>query len=132
MYAYKCTTNSATGYSPHNFLFGGKPRSPIDIILPTDASAVQDYPEYVDKWQLQMKEAYDIAPKHSSKRKKADSKRRNEQRPMLCTLEIGDRVLIRNMSPRDGPYELRPHWEDDIAIVASRIGKSAQKHALAM
>ena len=45
-----------------------------------------------------MKEAYQLAFQRSNERKVKDVIRRNTKRPFLATLELTDRVLIRNLS----------------------------------
>ena len=45
----------------------------------------------------QMKEAYQLAFQRSNERKVKDVIRRNTKRPFLATLELIDRVLIRNL-----------------------------------
>ena len=43
-----------------------------------------------------------------------------DQKVRRATLQIGDRVLVRNLSERGGPGKLRSHWEDSIYIVVNQ------------
>ena len=55
-----------------------------------------------------MKHAYQLAAKHShSSGEKA--KGYHDQKVRHATLQIGDRVLVRNLSERGGPGKLRSH-----------------------
>ena len=38
-------------------------------------------------------------------------------------LHPGDRVLVRNMTPRGGTGKLRNHWEEHIHVVIRQVGK---------
>ena len=46
-FAYNCTRNDSTGFSPFELLFGRKPRLPIGIIIGhTDIPTTMSYPEH--------------------------------------------------------------------------------------
>lgn len=121
VYAYNCTTNSTTGYSPYYLLFGRKPRLPIDIILPSPSHKPESYSQYVDKWQAQMREAYTTALRCSTARKTKDAKRHDAKRPLSLALQVGDRVLVRNKSERGGTGKMRAHWENDICVIVAPV-----------
>ena len=125
VHAYNCTTSEATGYSPFYLLFGRKPRLPIDLIFGiNDEGGCNSHQEYAQKWQQQMKEAYDIASK-TIKKTTARGKTYYDQKRQSSVLSPGDRVLVRNMSERGGPGKLRSYWEDQIHIVVSQKGKES-------
>ena len=66
-----------------------------------------------------MKQAYQLAAKHShSSGEKA--KGYYNQKVRHATLQIGDHVLVRNLSEWGGPSQLRSHWEDSIYIVVNQ------------
>ena len=120
VHAYNCTKTEANGYSPFFLLFGRHPRLPIDLLFNIDSSLhSRSYPQYVSYWESAMKQAYQLAAKrsHSSGEK---AKGYYDQKVRHAMLQIGDRVLVRNLSERGGPGKLRSHWEDSIYIVVSQ------------
>ena len=70
-YAYNCTRNETTGYSPYYLMSGREPQSPINLILDNPESPVQknhtDY--FLNQWEKSMSEAYKIAAKNAEQRK---------------------------------------------------------------
>ena len=124
VHAYNCTSHASTGYSPYFLLFGRKPRLPIDVIL-EENSEEENIPcsTYVRKWQEQMKQAYEIAQKQSSKRKEKDKDRHNNKRPRATVLFPGDRVLVRNLSERGGTGKMRSFWENKVHVIIESYGE---------
>ena len=122
IHAYNCTRHEATGYSPFLLLFGRTPRLPIDLMfnLP-EKQEVTGYPAYVRKWKTAMQEAYKLASK-SAQQAAEKGKRQSNKRIRSTVLSPGDRVLVRNLTPRGGPGKLRGFWEDEIHVVVSRKG----------
>lgn len=71
-----------------------------------------------------MQEAYE--KRKNSARKSAERGKRNHDRKVRSSeLEPGDRVLVRNLTPRGGTGKLRSHWEETIHKVVRRVNKDA-------
>ena len=68
-----------------------------------------------------MKEAYKIATEKSTSRKEKGKVRR-KRKPPLTSLEIGERVLVKNVVERGGPGKIRSFWEQDIYLVKDKKG----------
>ena len=68
-----------------------------------------------------MTEAYELAGKKSSE-VGARAKQCYDCFVRSSVLLPGDRVLVRNLSERDGPGKLRSHWEYQVHVVVSRKG----------
>ena len=58
-----------------------------------------------------MRNAYDTVIKNS-KSAAERNKKQYDKKIRSSTLEVGDRVLVRNLSERGGPGKLRAYWED--------------------
>ena len=123
-HAYNCTRNSSTGFSPYYLLFGREPRLPIDLILQTNLPPKNiSHNQYLKNMQASMKEAYKIASEKSEQRKASDRIRHNSN-AITHRLEIGDRVLIRNMGEKGGPGKLRSYWEQEVYTIVDCKGDS--------
>ena len=51
-----------------------------------------------------------------------DTQHRNSSSRFSLSLQPGDRVLVRNMSPRGGTGKMRDFWEEKVHVIVSRIG----------
>ena len=126
-HAYNTTKHASTGFAPFYLLFGRHPRLPVDLIFKTNRSSTHNeqvnYPEYVKKWKRAMREAYEIASKHS-KISQDRGKKRYDKRVHQSTLEEGDRVLVRNLRERGGPRKIRSYWESGVYRIVKHIEDS--------
>ncbi|KAJ8006625.1 hypothetical protein DPEC_G00109180 [Dallia pectoralis] len=69
-----------------------------------------------------MQEAYEITAANT-KKSAEKSKRNHDRKVRSSVLHEGDRVLVRNLTPRGGTGKLRNHWEDCIHKVIRQVGK---------
>lgn len=123
IFAYNCTHTEVTGFSPFYLLYGRSPRLPIVLHfnLPDEPGSCSQR-ENVQKWKQGMQEAYDIA-RENAHRSAQKNKRMYDYKVRSSVLHPGDRVLVRNMTPRGGPGKLRNHWEDIIHTVVRQVGE---------
>lgn len=113
VYAYNCTRCEVTGYSP---------RLPVDLLfgLYTESGS-SDQRDYVEKWKRGMEEAYAIANENAQKSAER-SKKHYDPKVRSSVLQTGERVLIKNLTPRGGPGKLRDYWEDTVHTVVRKMG----------
>lgn len=121
VHAYNCTKNEVTGFSPYELMFGRQPRLPIDLAfgLPIHTDK-QTHSQYVSDLKCRLEESYRTAA--SNAQKNADrNKIRFDKRVVDSTLDVGDRVLVRNVKLR-GKHKLANRWEEDVYIVLRQAG----------
>jgi len=125
VFSYNCTRCEVTGFSPFYLLFGRTPRLPVDILFRlTPETGTPDHREYMRKWREGMQEAYEIT-RNNARKSVERGKRNHDCKIKSSELEAGDRVLVRNLTPRGGTGKLRSHWEDTIHKVVRRVNKDA-------
>ena len=117
-HAYNSIRNSATGYSPFFMMFGRKPKLPIDSMFDQTAEKPSRNTKYVKKWYADMSQAHRIASENSAKSRLLGKKQYDKKLHHIA-LETGDRVLVRNLTPREAQHKLRFYWEDKVHIVVS-------------
>ena len=129
-YAYNCTRSEVTGFSPFYLLYGRSPRLPVDMLFNlTSEQGDCNHHNYMEKWKEGMEEAYEITRENACKAAMR-SKRHYDCKVKSSVLQPGDRVLIRNMTPRGGPGKLRSHWEDIIHTVVRQVSKDIPVYEL--
>ena len=118
--AYNATKSDATGFSPHFLMFGWHPRLSVDAYLGTkqDRDEVTAGPHsYGSKLKSRMQFAYDVAATHARKMG-AKNKTRYDRGKQEALLEVGDRVLVRNVGIQ-GSQKLEDRWEEKPYVVVS-------------
>lgn len=121
VHAYNCTRNDVTGYTPYELMFGRQPRLPVDLAfgLPVDRST-KSHSQYVKDLKEGLRESYEIAIKNSAKVAQRN-KRRFDKHVVVSTLDVGDKVLVRNLRLR-GKNKLADKWEPDVYVVIRKAG----------
>ena len=76
-----------------------------------------------------MNEAYRIAHE-ATMRSAAKGKRNYDRRVRYTNLQLGDCVLVCNLSPKGGPGKLRAFWEEEIHVVVARKGDESPVYEL--
>lgn len=122
VHAYNCTKNEVTGFTPYELLFGRCPRLPVDLAfgLPVRDPTSNSHSEYVKNLRSSLQESYKLASKNALKSARKN-KTRFDQKIIPCSLEIGDRVLVRNIRLR-GKHKLADKWEQKVYEVVDRAG----------
>ncbi len=129
-YAYNCTRSEVTGFSPFYLLYGRSPRLPVDMLFNlTSEQGDSNHHNYMEKWKQGMEEAYKITRENAHKAA-TRSKRHYDSKVKSSALQPGDRVLIRNMTPRGGPGKLRNHWEEAVHTVVRQVSKDIPVYEL--
>lgn len=114
VHAYNCTKNETTGYAPYHLIFGRSPRLPIDLLFNLKRDEDHgSYEDYVSHWKRKMQEAYQIAARNADKGA-ARGKAHYDKKVQGRDLQPGDRVLIRNLTPRGGPGKIKSLWENQV------------------
>ena len=121
VFAYNSTINKSTGYSLFYLMFGRSSKLPIDSMLSVQNQdrSQKSYEKFVAEWTKNMQQAAEIATKNAEK-SRAQNKLSYDQKIHGNDIEIGDRVLLRNLSERDGTGKLRSHWEDTVHVVMKK------------
>lgn len=121
VHAYNCTKHEATGFSPYELMFGRQPRLPLDIALglPGKDSSQVSHSQYVQHLKSHLKESYEVASRNAQKMAEKN-KIRFDKHVTNSSLEVGDRVLVRNVRIR-GKHKLADRWESEVYVVVKRV-----------
>ena len=65
----------------------------------------------------EMEGAFEVTLTNPTERKENELQRKLISGPCLDILESGDKVLVRNLSPREVPRKLKSFWEQEVAEV---------------
>ena len=101
-------------------MFGRQARLPIDLVFGVVPGQLQvgSSRTYVQKLKERLHYAYQLASSNSRTRAEAN-KRRHDTKVRECTLEIGDRVLVRNVGLK-GKHKLADHWASDVYVIIKK------------
>lgn len=120
VHSYNATKHDATGFSPFFLMFGRHPRLAVDACLgidnPVEPSSTKEH--YAAKLKKRLDFAYKVAAREAQK-----SASRNKQHYDLkvreATIDIGDRVLIRNVGLK-GKNKLADKWDKHTYVVIEK------------
>ncbi|XP_072767936.1 uncharacterized protein [Nerophis lumbriciformis] len=121
-HAYNCTRSEVTGFSPYELMFGRQPRLPVDIAfnLPVREGTPVSHSQYVRNLKSRLEESYQTAIENSQKVAERNKQQWNKQ-VRESTLEMGDRVLVRNVRLRN-KHKLADKWESAVYSVLQQMG----------
>lgn len=121
VHAYNSTKCDATGYSPYFLMFGREARLPIDLCFGTspDGKAEGGHSRYVTKLKEDLQRAYKLASEVAYKTHQRN-KRSYDKRVGFQTLDIGDRVLLRNLGLK-GKHKLESRWSPIPYVVLGKM-----------
>lgn len=68
-----------------------------------------------------MKEAYSIA-EQNAKKSAERGKRCYDNKVRGAVLQLDERVLVKNLTPRGGPGKLCNYWDDAVHVVVKQMG----------
>lgn len=99
-------------------MFGRQPRLPIDLCfgISPQGHNPTTHSHYVRELKKRLRHAYQLASSNAEKRQLLN-KRRWDAKVTALPLEVGDRVLVRNLSLRK-KHKISDRWEtvDHIAV----------------
>ena len=120
VHSYNATRHDSTGYSPYFLMFGRHPRLAVDAYLGLnnpESSSISSKEHYATKLKKRLEFAYQVASKEAEKNA-ARSKLHYDMKVRESTLDVGDRVLIRQVGLK-GKHKLADKWQRHPYIVVS-------------
>ena len=126
IYTCNCTRHSVTGFSPFYLMFGRNARLLIDFLIENNTDEQNTPTAYIEKWKIRMKEAFGIAPADTKRRRDMD-RRKRDQKARLEPLEVGGRVLVRNLN---GPDKIRAFWEQKVCKILEKKDEDGLVYAV--
>lgn len=122
VHAYNCTRSEVTGFTPYELMFGRQPRLPVDLAfgLPVKEEQQKSHSQYVKHLKSHLEESYKIATRSAAKVAEKN-KTRFDKRVTPSALDIGDRVLVRNVRIRV-KHKLADKWESTVHVVVRKAG----------
>lgn len=120
-HAYNCTKNEVTGFSPYELMFGRQPRLPVDLAFGFSVKDKEPVPhsQYVRHLKAHLEESYRLAQENSAKLAERN-KKQFDKHVREATLQVGDRVLVRNLRLRN-KHKLADKWESTVYRVLKQM-----------
>lgn len=117
VHAYNATRHDTTGFSPHYLMFGWHPRLAIDAFLgiSSPAEKASSRSSYAKKLRKRLDFAYKMAATEA-KKNTSRYKKNYDLKVRDSVLEVGDRVLVRNVGLK-GKNKLADKWAKDPYII---------------
>lgn len=120
VHVYNCTKYDTTGFTPYELMFGWQPRLSIDLAfnVPLNRHQHKSHSKYVQTLKNHLQESYQLATKNAAKTAERNTIR-FDKHVTESTLDVGDRVLVRNVRLR-GKHKLADKWEGTVHVVVNR------------
>jgi hypothetical protein len=101
-------------------MFGRHPRLPVDLAFGThrDQQESQSYHEFVQALKKRLEYAYGVASSSISGSQK-EQKRKFDLKVRGAVVEVGDRVLVRNVGLR-GKQKIADRWAPDVHVIVAQ------------
>lgn len=121
VHAYNSTKCDATGYSPYLLMFGREARLPVDLCFGTSSAGVNDkkHSRYVEKLKEDLQRAFQLANRAADKLH-LRNKKAYDQKVRFQSIEVGDRVLLRNLGLK-GKHKLESSWSSVPYVVVGKL-----------
>lgn len=119
-FAYNCTRNASTNYSPYYLMFGRHPRLAIDVAFGIHRQGNKvsfSKSKYVDRLQKRLNYAHSKAESFAKQEAERNRIRYNKKAKNI-TLEPDDLVLVRVVAHK-GKHKIQNRWEDEEYVVIS-------------
>lgn len=111
-YAYNCTKHESTKISPHELMFGRKPRLPIDSLFDTPVNEVssQTTRDYIEQLKKRMKETQEVVHKVMEKAR-LKMKEEYDKKAKATKICVGDKVLVK-IFKFEGKHKIEDKYKD--------------------
>ena len=124
-FAFNSTVNKATGFTPFFLMFGRESRLPIDFVFGDVVRGKElknkTHEQFAKEWKESMEEAMRVACVNIGK--SADyNKKHYDQKATAVEMQVGDRVLVRNVREKCGKVKakLKSYWEENIFVIIEK------------
>ena len=120
-FAYNCTRNASTNYSPYYLMFGRHPRLAVDVAFGIHKQGNKigfSKSKYVDRLQRRLHYAHGKAESFAKKESERNRIRYNKNAKSV-SLETDDLVLVRVVAPK-GKHKIQNKWEEEEYVVLNQ------------